>query len=214
MPVRGQAAWGPPPYYSSWTAQLVSALLPSRTPIPHTPSHPNFLWGCPSLPEPLSLGLGYHSSGQLCGLHLKATESPCATRRYRLTELLGVGTLCLTLSCSAGEREAQRGAGPHPASQSCSVIHLSADPAPVQLHTRTSLGESLVATLLNPAEQLAAFHAAREGDCKQGGGELGVSCPSPNYRPRALRPFPWGTGTVCLPRLDGLECGGLSASVG
>lgn len=81
-------------------------------------------------------------------------------------------------------------------------------------HTRTSLGESLVATLLNPAEQLAAFHAAREGDCKQGGGEPGVSCPSPNYRPRALRPFPWGTGTVRLPRLDSLEGGGLSAWVG
>lgn len=124
---------------SPWTAQLATALLPSRTPIPHTPSHPNFLWGCPRLPEPLSLGLGYPSSGQLCGPHPRATESPYATRRYRLTGRLGVGTLRLTLSSSAGEREAPRGAGPRPASQSSSVAHLSAAPAPVQVRTHTYL---------------------------------------------------------------------------
>jgi hypothetical protein len=74
------------------------------------------------------------------------------------------GTGCSTLSSSDGKTMAQRGARPCLASHSNCLTQT----APlVQLPTCTSLGEGLVTTLLNPAEQLTTFHAAREGDCKQ-----------------------------------------------
>lgn len=58
--------------------------------------------------------------------------------------------------------------------------------SPVQLHVHTSLSESLVATLLNPAEQLTAFHAIRESG--QGGGESGINLPPPRAMGSGLQP--------------------------
>lgn len=46
-------------------------------------------------------------------------------------------------------------------------------PNQILLHARTSLSESLVTTLLDPAEQFTTFHAAREGR------ESGTSLPLP-----------------------------------
>lgn len=117
---------------SPGTAQTGEGTLATQDPhsIPY-PSHSNFPWGCPSPPGPLCPGLGYLSqvscrwAPELGGLHPKTPESPSPTRQYRLTELLGVGTLFLTLSWSAGETEAQRGARPCPASHSNSMCSIA-----------------------------------------------------------------------------------------
>ena len=49
-----------------------------------------------------------------------------------------------------------------------SITQKLSDPSqpkfPVQLHVHTSLSESLVTALLNPAKQLTTFHAVKESD--------------------------------------------------
>lgn len=132
MPVSGQAAWGPHPITALGQHQMVTALLHPQNLLPYT--YPVTLissgdalalfpqaWAtspqlrCWSVPEALRPPS-------------QATESPSPTAATHSQDSLGQGH-CLTLSYSAGETEAQRGAGP------CAASHSNSPSVRIPLYT-------------------------------------------------------------------------------
>lgn len=92
-------------------------------------------------------------------------ESVSAIRRHGFLEALG-GTGHSVLP-SLDLMEIRRGRTLAHSDSGTSFSHCL--PTLVQQPACTSLGECLVATLLNPAEQFTTFHATREDDYEQRG---------------------------------------------
>lgn len=144
MEVEGQAAWGPLPITPPGQAQD-GALLPPRTP-PHSLT----------LVPLVSSG---DAPSSAAGWHQEALRPPSQTQWESISEKLpqthttpwGMNTLPTPAFVQLGKLRHREGQGL--AQRHKETLCAPSQPKlPVQWHIRTSFSESLVTTLLNPAE--------------------------------------------------------------
>ena len=185
---------GPLPITPLWRAQD-GALLPPRTPLQ-----------TPTLVPLVSSG---DAPSSAAGWHQEALRPPSQAHGESISDKLpqthrtpwGKNTLPTTL-VQVGKLRHREGQGlvQHHKETLCAP---SQPKLPMQRHIRTSFSESLVTTLLNPAEQLTTFHAVRESGDRRG--ESGVDLPLPQVMGPGLQPCccsPGGRSLSASPCLE------------